>query len=165
MPLDSQQIGIVGKQILIANLLAADLEVAVPIRDRGIDLIVYRDKAQDRVFKACPIQLKTASEAVFGLDAKYKGFGDLRIVFVWNAKEPSKAQLFSLTYAECEAVLTEMKFDQTDSRKKGKYTTTQPSANLREILGKRFRVKQPHEWPQRLGIVNPMNASKGSQSS
>ncbi len=30
MKLDSQQIGIIGKQIVIANLLAANLEVAVP---------------------------------------------------------------------------------------------------------------------------------------
>ncbi|MFZ0392872.1 MAG: hypothetical protein WBX09_15900 [Terracidiphilus sp.] len=165
MTLDSQQIGIIGRQILTANLLAADLEVAVPIRDRGIDLIVYRDRAEDRVFRACPIQLKTASEAVFGLDTKYKDFGDLRIVFVWNAKEPSKAKLFALTYPEAEAVLEEMKFDQTGSWEKGKYTTTRPSAKLKAILEKRFEVSDPQQWPHRLGMVNPELKSKRPSSS
>jgi hypothetical protein len=165
MALDSQQIGIIGKQIAIAHLLAADLEVAVPIRDRGIDLIVYRDRAEDGVFRACPIQLETASEAVFGLDAKYQHFGGLRIVFVWNAKEPSKAQLFSLTYVEAEEVLTQMKFDQTDSWKEGKYTTTRPSVKLKALLEQRFEVKNPQQWPERLGMVNPVDASKLPQSS
>ena len=43
--MDTQQIGIIGKHILIAHLIAADLEVAEPIRDHGIDLIVFRDRA------------------------------------------------------------------------------------------------------------------------
>ena len=165
MSLDSQQIGIIGRQILTANLLAADLEVAVPIRDRGIDLIVYRDRGEDGVFRACPIQLKTASEAVFGLEAKYQHFGGLRIVFVWNAKEPSKAQLFSLTYAEALEVLTLMKFDQTDSWREGRYTTTRPSVKLKAMLEGRFEVKNPQQWPERLGMVNPVDASNLSQPS
>jgi len=158
MAMDTQQIGIIGRQILIANLLAADLEVAVPIRDRGIDLIVYRDRAKDQGFKACPIQLKTASKAVFGLDKKYEHFRNLRIVFVWNANEPSKAQLFALDYGEAEAILGEMKYAQSRSWEKGKYTTTRPSADLKSIL-ERFEVKNPQQWPQRLGMIDPVVAS------
>jgi hypothetical protein len=76
MRMDTQQIGIIGKHILIANLIAADLEVAEPIRDHGIDLIAYSDRVEGGVFLACPIQLKTATDAVFGLDEKYECFPD-----------------------------------------------------------------------------------------
>lgn len=39
--LDSQAVEILGKNKLINELLKAGLEVASPIRDRGIDLIAY----------------------------------------------------------------------------------------------------------------------------
>jgi hypothetical protein len=164
MKLDSQQIGIIGKQIVIANLLAANLEVAVPIRDRGIDLIVYQDRAEEG-FKACPLQLKTSSDAMFGLDSKYEHFKNLRIVFVWNAKKPSDAQLFALTYEQAISVLTEMKFDRTDSWKKGRYVTTRPSQKLKKILENRYEVKRSEDWPARLGISNTKVASTLSASS
>src|ERR1700721_2786529 len=41
---DSQLVEIAGKHLLIARLVAAGYEVAEPIRDKGIDLIVYRDQ-------------------------------------------------------------------------------------------------------------------------
>ena len=55
---DTQKIEIIGRNRLINELLAADLEVAQPLRDRGIDLIAYLDidDAIDR-FVAFPIQL------------------------------------------------------------------------------------------------------------
>ena len=151
MAMDSQQIGIIGRQILIANLLAAGLEVAVPIRDRGIDLIVYQDRADDD-FKACPLQIKTASDAVFVLDKKYENFKGLWIVFVWNAKEPQNAELFALTYAQASTVLSKMKYDQTKSweGEDGRYTTTRPSVELKEILRKEFQIKEAKDWPVRL---------------
>ena len=165
MKLDSQQIGIIGKRIVIANLLAANLEVAVPIRDRGIDLIVYQDRAKDGVFKACPLQLKTASDATFGLDSKYKQFRDLRIVFVWNAREPSKAQLFALTYQEAASLLADMKFDKTGSWAKGRYTTTRPSEKLRRIFEQRFEVKSPEQWLVKLGMSDTNTARKPAEPS
>jgi hypothetical protein len=46
---DKLQIGLIGKHILIANLIAANLEVAEPLRDRGIDLITFRDGIESQV--------------------------------------------------------------------------------------------------------------------
>jgi len=164
MNLDSQQIEIIGKQLVIANLLAANLEVAVPIRDHGIDLIAFQDRAEDGLFKACPLQLKTASDAIFGLDSKYQHFTGLRIVFVWNAKEPSDARLFALTYDEAEKVMAKMQYDQTGSWAKGRYITTRPSEKLREMLGQ-FELKSPSEWPTRLGMSDASNPPKPPESS
>src|SRR5580700_10841729 len=52
---DSQLVEIAGKHLLISRLVAAGLEVAEPLRDKGIDLIVYRG---DNGFTAWPIQMK-----------------------------------------------------------------------------------------------------------
>ncbi len=160
--MDTQQIGIIGKHILIANLIAAGLEVAEPIRDRGIDLVAYRDRVDGGPFLACPIQLKTATDAVFGLDNKYECFPSLRIVYVWNASVPAKAIIFTLTYQEALTVLGEMKYDKSESWRAGKYTTTRPSEKLKNIL-ERFRVKKPEEWPSRLDMKDSGVATKPTE--
>jgi hypothetical protein len=153
MKMDTQQIGIIGKHILIANLLAANLEVAEPIRDHGIDLIVYQDDADDGNFVACPIQLKTSSSSIFSLNKKYKHFPKLRIVYVWGAENPFDAQIFALTYQEAESVLVEMKYSESPTwQNKEIYTQTRPSPELKRVL-ERFRVKSPGEWPGVLGIT------------
>ena len=89
--MDKQQIGIIGKHILIADLFAANLEVAEPIRDHGIDLIVHNDGMDGGEFIACPIQLKTSTDEAFELYTKYERFPGLRIVYVWNARNPREA--------------------------------------------------------------------------
>ncbi len=151
MRMDTQQIEIIGRHILIANLIAANLEVAEPIRDHGIDIIVFRDGLKGGKFLACPIQLKTATDEAFELYSKYERFPGLRIVYVWNAKVPAEAQVFALNYQEAHDVLVEMEYDKTKSWKDGHYVTTKPSKKLKKILDK-FRVNAPKEWPGRLGM-------------
>jgi len=69
---DSQVVELLGRNRLIEELLLAGLEVALPMRDRGIDLIAYADlAARVESFAACPIQMKASSEAAFGLHSKY----------------------------------------------------------------------------------------------
>lgn len=65
---DSQVVELLGRNRLIEELVLAGLGVALPLRDRGIDLIAYADLAE-RVenFAACPIQMKASSEAAFDL--------------------------------------------------------------------------------------------------
>ena len=59
---DSGVVAIIGRHRRIQELLGAGLEVAVPQRDRGIDLIAYVDR-DSRVsdFVAVPIQMKAAT--------------------------------------------------------------------------------------------------------
>lgn len=150
--MDKQQIGLIGKHILIANLIAANLEVAEPLRDRGIDLIAFRDGMDGGEFEACPIQLKTASSATFSLDEKYEQFADLRIVYVWGANNPADASLFVLTYQQAKSLLVEMKFAESKTwENTGKYTQTRPSRALKDKL-KDYLIGDPTEWPKRLGM-------------
>jgi hypothetical protein len=41
---DTQIVEILGKNFLINQLLLAGVEVAIPVRDAGIDLVVYLNK-------------------------------------------------------------------------------------------------------------------------
>jgi predicted methyltransferase MtxX (methanogen marker protein 4) len=42
----AQQIEIMGRNRLVNELIAAGIAVAVPLRDRGIDVIAYGDRDQ-----------------------------------------------------------------------------------------------------------------------
>lgn len=78
---DTQVKGLIGRSRLIEDLLRAGLEIAVPLRDRGIDLIAYKDFES---FIARPIQVKAASARNFSIDQKYEKIDNLIIAFVWN---------------------------------------------------------------------------------
>jgi len=76
--MDAQLVEMLGRHRLIAELLRANLEVAIPARDRGIDLIAYADlETQVTRFSACPIQLKAALGGSFSVDRKYAKFSRL----------------------------------------------------------------------------------------
>jgi hypothetical protein len=153
MKMDTQQIEIIGKHILIANLLAANLEVAEPIRDHGIDLIVFRDGSHDSKFIACPIQLKTATDEAFELFSKYGRFPDLRIVYVWNVRNPKDAEFYCLTYAEAIGLLKSLKQEKFSFFEEHKYWYTgKPSKELKEML-REYQVRMPEDWPRRFGMT------------
>jgi len=162
MKMDTPQIGIIGKHILIANLLASGLEVAEPIRDHGIDLIVFRDGKEESKkhvkFVARPIQLKTSSKKTFELYRKYGRFDELRIVYVWNAeniwndKYPSKPIIFCLKYKEAEDILEAGGHADTVSWTKGNHWfTNNPSPVMVKRLEK-YQVKSPKDWGKSLGL-------------
>jgi hypothetical protein len=72
-----------GRRRLNDEILQPGLEVALPIRDRGIDLIVYADLREHvPIFAARPIQMKASSEQSFGLYQKYSRFPGLIIAYV-----------------------------------------------------------------------------------
>ena len=161
--MDKQQIGLIGKYILIANLIAANLEVAEPLRDRGIDLIAFRDGFDGGEFDACPIQLKTATNEAFELDRKYERFPDLRNVYVWNVSNPNNAEFYCLTYAEAIGVLKSLKHEKFSYLKEhGYWYTGKPSEELKKML-KEFQVTVPDDWSNRLGMKESSAASKKSK--
>lgn len=135
MPLDSQQIELIGRNLLIAALMADGLEVAVPQRDRGVDLLVYSDLDEGGQFLARPIQLKTSSKQAFGFDAKYTKFHDLLLAYVWNVDAGAdRVEMFCLSQDEARAIGSAMDWDKTASWAKGQYTTSRPSTKLLALL-------------------------------
>lgn len=78
--LDAQTIGLLGRDKVIEQLHRAGLEVTLPRRDRGIDVIAYADKAAS--FQALPIQVKASANFRWVGYQKYEPFAELVMAFV-----------------------------------------------------------------------------------
>jgi hypothetical protein len=136
---DSQAIEVIGRGHLIAELLRAGLEIAEPVRDRGIDLIAYSDlDARLPRFVACPIQMKASTVEAFALDAKYAAFPNLIIAHVWHIGDSKTPVTYALTYAESLAIAEQLGWTVTASWEQGAYTSTRPGKRLKSLL-------MPHE--------------------
>ncbi|MHB2037424.1 MAG: hypothetical protein ACYCPW_11895 [Nitrososphaerales archaeon] len=137
--MDRQLVELAGRNWLTSELLKAGLEVARPERDRGIDLIAYRD-TESREFVAHPIQMKAATKATFSLDPKYEKFPGLILVYVWNLGDSTRTTCFALSYEEALRIAKKRNYTNTRSWKTGGrskkrgYTSTRPSKRLRELL-------------------------------
>ena len=151
--MDTQTIEILGRNRLLQDLLIAGLEVALPIRDRGIDLITYVDLvAATSKFAAIPIQMKAASTRAFSIDAKYQKISNLVVAYVWGLQAPEHAQIFALTYREVLDVATAMEWTETDSWKNGSYSTSAPSKKLCGLLEPHRMT--PETWRKKLSKVS-----------
>jgi hypothetical protein len=143
--MDTQLVEIIGRQRLIFDLLTAGLEVALPIRDRGIDLIAYADRREQVArFTACPIQMKAAQGASFSIDRKYAQFPNLLVAYVWHVSDPRDIEIFALTHEESVAVAETMGYTRTASWRSGMYMTSRPSKELVSRLAP-FRM-DPDRW-------------------
>jgi hypothetical protein len=142
---DTQITELAGRHYLISQLLAGGVEVASPVRDRGIDLIAYMDRVDDQPeFLACPIQLKANEEARFGVEKKYEKTRNLLMVYAWKVSTTAP-ELYALTYHEVVELLEGRGHTRTASWTKvgGGYSLKVNDA-WREILSS-FRMK-PEDW-------------------
>jgi len=142
---DTQITELAGRHYLISQLLAGGVEVASPVRDRGIDLIAYVDRVNDQPeFFACPIQLKANIEARFGIGKKYEKVRNLLMVYAWKVSTPVP-ELYALTYQEVVELLESRNHTKTQSWiKEGGGYSLNVNDTWREIL-QPFRMK-PEAW-------------------
>ena len=102
---DTQVVELIGRNRLVSELLRAGIEVAVPVRDRGIDVIAYSDLYTDvKRFAARPIQMKAASHSSFSISKKYERVANLIIVRI-PMKVISDSDLIPVTCSEVKAVV------------------------------------------------------------
>jgi hypothetical protein len=139
--LDTQQIELIGRNLLVGLLLRDGLEIARPERDRGVDLIAYVDLDDTGgPFVASPIQVKAFTRAGFSVDQKYARFPNLLVAYVWNVTDPNELDAYCLTSPEAVGVATSMDWTTTACWRSGIYSTTRPSSRLRGMLdGHRMR--------------------------
>jgi hypothetical protein len=102
--------------------------------------------------------MKVSSRSAFGIHRKYERTADLILVFVWYIEEPSRAVTYALTYAEAVEVATAMRWTETESWRKGSYSTSAPSAELINLL-ERFRTS-PERWKE-LIVGRQVSAAAG----
>ncbi len=135
MKLDTQQVEIVGRNLLVSLFVADDVEIAEPIRDRGVDIIAYKEISEGNKFHAVPVQLKAFSKEGFGVYAKYEKFPGILMAYVWHAAEPLKAELFVMTYVQALEIADAVGWTKTVSwLDGGGYSTSSPSKELKELL-------------------------------
>lgn len=147
--LDTQTIELLGRNRLVSELLMAGLEVGLPTRDRGVDLIAYVDlSAKVSSFVAAPIQMKAASSRSFSVDKKYAKISNLILAHVWHLGIPDQAVTFALSYSEAVVVAEAMKWTETASWDRGGYCTTNPSKKLLTLL-EPYRMT-PEKWWERV---------------
>ena len=133
IPIDTGAVELIGRHMLIAELIGDGIEAALPLRDRGVDLIAYLEThAETHRFYSIPIQLKAASGKSFSIDKKYAGIRNLLLVYVWGASGAEAArEFYAMSYAQALEIMREMGYDKSASwRLKGKYSTSVPSKNL-----------------------------------
>ena len=151
--MDTQTSELLGRNRLIDELLLAGLEVVVPLRDRGIDLIAYVDLAAvASKFVAVPVQMKAASTRAFSVDAKYERISNLVLAYVWGLQAPEHAQTFALTYPEALKVAGSLGWTNTNSWAQGSYSTSTPSKQLCELL-EPFKMS-PSAWRRKVSGVS-----------
>lgn len=150
--LDPQSVEIVGRNKLINELLKAGIEVSLPIRDRGIDLIAYIDidiENELQSFVACPIQMKAATERRFSLNKKYEKFKNLLLTFVWHVNDPNSNIIYALTYSEAFKMAEEMGWTNTNNwQERGKYSSTNPGRKIVNLI-EQYKMT-PEKWRKKV---------------
>jgi hypothetical protein len=145
---DTQLTELAGRFALISQLTKDGLEVALPMRDRGVDLIAYVDlDEQGGAFVACPIQLKVTTGRRFALDRKYARIANLLLVYVWDVDQP-QPPTYALTYKQALKILEASGYSKSPSWKSGKYSISPPGVKLMKML-EPFLMK-PEGWRDKI---------------
>ncbi len=133
--LDTQQVEIIGRNLLLSCCIADGIEVAQPIRDRGVDLIIFDDIAEYTKFNSLPVQLKASSNRSFSINQKYARIPDLLMAYVWFSNDPVNARLYIMTYNDVLEISRSIGWLDTNSwLEGGGYSTQSPSKRLINTL-------------------------------
>ena len=132
--MDTQQVELLGRNFLVSLFVAENIEIAEPVRDKGIDLIAFKDSLEMGSFQAIPIQMKAFSGRGFSVHAKYEKFPRLLMAYIWNVREPLKTEAVIMTYKEAFEVATILRWTQTPSWERGGYSVTQAGKRVLQEL-------------------------------
>jgi hypothetical protein len=128
---DSQQMEIAGRSVLVAAIVADGLEVARPERDKGIDLLAFSVDP----WKVVPIQMKAAAHESFAVHHKYALVPGLVMAYVWHAATPGESVVYAMPYRKAVDVAEQLGWTKTKSwQEAGGYSTTRPSAKVKAVL-------------------------------
>lgn len=146
----SNIIEVLGRNQLIAQLIQDDVHVALPLWDKGVDLVAYF--IDEGCMRARGIQLKANEDARWGLDRKYEDVAGLLMVYAWFVRDATAVEIYAMTHEEAFAVfrqLGEGKHLLTESWQiKGGYSFPNVRGQLREAL-QPYRM-MPGRWRERL---------------
>lgn len=108
---DSQIIEFVSRNILIKKLFDNGFETAIPIRDCGVDLLVYSKTKSHTVRK---IQLKSSLGQSFSFHDKYLAIQDLYFIFIMNlsfTRTNGSQTIYGMSLEEIQKIISEFKIN------------------------------------------------------
>jgi hypothetical protein len=129
---------------LVNQLFAAGIEVAIPMRDRGIDLVAYIDR-DARSYVSRPIQLRAFRKEGIKLDRKHAAFPGLILALVCFIDDPKRTAIYALPYREAVQVIDErglLKWNKRQSYYRGLF-----GRDLLAMFDQRFRMTNKR-WQQ-----------------
>ncbi|RYX78881.1 hypothetical protein EON76_04175 [bacterium] len=135
MALDTQQVEIIGRNLLLSCCIADGVEVAQPMRDRGIDIIIFNDITEREFFLSLPVQLKASSSRSFSINSKYARIPNLLMAYVWFSNDPVNAELYIMRYSDALSIGERLGWLNTRSWVEGgAYSTQSPSKQVTKEL-------------------------------
>ncbi len=117
-----------GRIALEHRLIAAGYQVAVPVYDAGIDLIVFSEEP----FMAWPVQLKAAASDPVSVQKKYDS-RDMYIAYVHHALSDAPA-VFVMPYGEAVRIIAEPHAQTASWKDEGVWRYPTLTARLREEI-------------------------------
>lgn len=123
--MDTQQVEITGRSLLISVFVSENLEVAQPLRDKGIDLIVYMDDSIHG-FGSLPIQLKSARKETFSISKKYLNMPNLYMAYVWHVEKPQESSIFIMRHTVAVSIAENHGYTKNNSwtKEKGEWSVS-----------------------------------------
>lgn len=143
--MDSQTIELLGRNRLVDELLQAGLEVALPVAQRGVDLIVFTHQ-NDGSFVACPVQLRASSGRKFTIDHASDKMPNLIYAFVWGIGS-DKVATYALTHKEMQRIGESTGYSLMQSSQRALYDHASNRSLLDEL--ERYRMT-PDAWRSKL---------------
>jgi hypothetical protein len=141
---DNQVIELRGRALLVEQLFAAGIEVATPVRDRGIDLIAYIDR-DAKSYVSRPIQLRAFRKEGIKLDRKHARFPGLILALVCYIDEPDRTVTYALPYRDATRLIRKrglLKWNRRQSYYRGSF-----GRDLLAMFDQRFRMTDKR-WRQ-----------------
>jgi hypothetical protein len=129
--MEKQHIEVIGTAKFTEFAILSGFEVAFPIRDCGIDCILYFPIEDNLLTTAIPVQLKCYTAQALTVDSKYDRIGNILHVIIWNCLT-SNPEFFALPQQKAMRIAQKFNWDKLPgwASKNGKYDATKATPQI-----------------------------------
>jgi hypothetical protein len=129
---DKQLIELIGRARFTEFAIRSGFELATPLRDCGVDCLLYFPVEDDLFNTAIPIQLKSYSSRALTVDSKYNRIGNILHVILWNCLA-TDIEYFALTQKLAMELAVFFKWNELPGwkKKKGRYDATTATKRIK----------------------------------
>ena len=133
--MDKQLIEVIGIAKFTEFAIRSLFELAFPVRDNGIDSILYFPVEDNLLTTAIPVQLKCYSGQALTVDSKYNRLGNILHVIIWNCLDTNPS-FFALTQNHSMQIANKLGWDATPgwASKNGRYDATTATTPIRNEM-------------------------------